>query len=201
MVGSDRPLSVGELRTALVKAKAAKPTLTPVFDEAGKLVGMVDATDLIPIAPASPSKTPAQSMVANDQRAAASAGIPAGAVAPPGTDPDMAAAAEQVAKAFAGAQFSNGNITTVAKASGTLEQRYSALIRGLDAVHGEAVQNATAVAALRFVASGRPASTSAKLAKSIACDLGLVEQRKPSPAARQASLLASVKRVRQGAAR
>jgi len=76
------------VETGLEKAKG--DPLTPVYDESGKLVGMVNAEDLVPIAsaaaPAVEEAAPAEEVAPAEEAAPAAPAEPAAEVQVPGTD-------------------------------------------------------------------------------------------------------------------
>jgi hypothetical protein len=88
VTGPKRLPTPAETRTAALGdpvAKAKGDPMTPVYDENGKLVGMIDATDLIPIATAAPAADPADPAdpaPVEDPAPAAPAADPAAAPAP-----------------------------------------------------------------------------------------------------------------------
>jgi hypothetical protein len=170
-VTSARQLTKGQLADAIVKAKAKQSAQVAVFDSAGNLVGTVDADAITPLAPAvdpaPPKKAPAAAAPAAPAVAA-----PAAAAADQG--------AQEVAKSLAGATFrDDSSSTNFTKAAGTVDDRFEALLKSVDAAHSVQLRNAVAVAALRFVAGGNATSPQAvRMSKLLACDLAAGEQRR-----------------------
>jgi hypothetical protein len=173
---SATPLTNRQLDTALVKAKAKTASQVAVFDALGNLVGTVDASAITAIA--APPQT-------DDQKAAATATANAAKVSAQMTPAAPAAAAadqgaQEVAKSLAGATFreDGSSATRFTKAAGgTVDDRFDALLKSVDAAHSVGLRNAVAVAALRFVAGGNASSPQAvRMSKLLACDLAAGEQ-------------------------
>jgi len=128
-------------------------------------------TPLAPaVDPAPPKKAPA----------APAAAAPAAPAAPAVAGPAAAAAdqgAQEVAKSLAGATFrEDGSSTNFTKAAGTVDDRFDALLKSVDARHSVQLRNAVAVAALRLVAGGNATSPQAvRMSKMLAVDLAAGE--------------------------
>ena len=165
-VTSPRALTKSQLATALTKAKAKAKPQVAVWDSQGQLVGLCDADAITPIAaPPQPA----------GQKAPAAAPAPA-AAAPAAAAADQGA--EEVAKSLAGATFrDDGSSTRFTKAAGTVDDRFQALLKSVDAGHSTQLQNAVAVCALRLVAGGNATSPQAvRMSKMLAVDLAAGEQ-------------------------
>jgi len=158
-ITSARQLTVGQLNQAIAKAKAKPPVA--VFDQSGRLIGIVDPGKITPIdtgsAPA-PAKAPA-------------------------VDDAAAQAAEDVTKALQGARFTAGSVSLM-KSTGSVDARYEALTKSLDPLSVQRLSDAVAHSAMRFTfASGIPGAQAVRLSKSIALDLARVEASRPKPTA------------------
>lgn len=154
-VTSTRPLTVGQLNQAIAKAKAKPPVA--VFDQSGRLIGMVDADKITPIDTGSaPAPVKAQA-----------------------TDDATAQAAEDVTKALRGATFATRPGALV-KSAGGIDARYEALTRSLDTASAQRLADAVARSAMRFTfGNGIPGASGARLAKSIALDAARAEASRP----------------------
>ena len=171
-VTSPRELTKSQLATALTKAKAKAAPQVAVFDAQGRLVGTVDADAITAIA-APPQSADQKAQAAAPAPAPAAAAAPAAAVADQG--------AQEIAKSMAGATFreDGSSSTNFTKAAGTVNDRFDALLKSVDAAHSVGLRNAVAVAALRFVAGGNATSPQAvRMSKLLACDLAAGEQRR-----------------------
>ena len=171
-VTSTRPLSVGQLNQALVKAKAKAKPQVAVFDQAGNLVGTCDP-DKITAVDAGKAPAPAPSTT-------------------PATDDATAQTTDDVAKALQGAKFS-GQPVSLVKSAGSVDARYEALTKSLDGPTVRRLADAVAHSAMRFTfGSGIPGAAAARLAKSIALDVARAEVNRPksSTAAAAAALRA-----------
>jgi hypothetical protein len=177
-ITSTVPLTVRQVSTALVKAKASsKVQLQAIYSVDGQLVGLVDPADITPVASAA---APAGNVPAQAKKVSANMNPPA-----PAATASADQAATDVAKAVFGATFhDDGSSTRLVKAAGTTSDRWTALIKsvGSDSRNGVELQRAVAVSALRFQADGMSTANAVALAKRLGCDLASAEQ------ARQARL-------------
>jgi hypothetical protein len=178
-VTSPKALTKSQLATALTKAKAKAKPQVAVFDSAGQLVGTCDADAITAIAaaPQTDDQKAAAAATANAAKVSAQMNpTPATAAAAP-----AAAAADQgaqeIAKSMAGATFrGDSSSTNFTKSAGTVDDRFTALLKSVDARHSTQLQNAVAVAALRLVAGGNASSPRAvRMAKMLAVDLAAGE--------------------------
>jgi hypothetical protein len=165
------PLTVRQLDTRLVKAKASsKDAQVPVYDSTGQIVGLCSQADITPVAaPAAPAGN-VQAQAKKVQAHPA----PAPAAAVSADD-----AAEAVTKAVSGATFhDDGASTRFAKAAGSTNDRWDALLKsiGSDSRNGVELQRAVAVSALRFQADGMSTANAVALSKRLGCDLASAEQ-------------------------
>jgi hypothetical protein len=184
-VTSARQLTKGQLADAIVKAKAKQSAQVAVFDSAGNLVGTVDADAITPLAPAvdpaPPKKAPADVAAG---KVAAAVTAPAPAAPEDATDGPVAAAAEDIKKALQGVQWPGGGQQAFTKAEGTIDARFSALIKSLGNGEAGLLKDAVARASLRFIygrRGGISEAESVRLAKSMALDFGAAQARKPKP--------------------
>jgi hypothetical protein len=164
-VTSPKALTKSQLAT---KAKAKAAPQVAVFDADGTLVGTCDASAIVPIA--APPQTA-------DQKAQAAAPAPAAAAAPAAAVADQGA--QEIAKSMAGATFreDGSSATRLTKAAGTVDDRFDALLKSVDAAHSVGLRNSVAIAALRLVAGGNASSPQAvRMSKLLACDLAAGEQ-------------------------
>ena len=157
------PLTVRQLDTALVKAKAKTATQVPVYDSTGQLVGLVDQDAITAIAAPMPP-------AGQKPQAAAPAPAPAAAAS-------ADQAAEAVTKSVFGATFrDDGASTRFVKAVGNTEDRWTGLLKSIDPRHGVDLQRQVAVSALRFVADGMSSPNAVALAKRLGLDVASAEQ-------------------------
>lgn len=169
-ITSTVPLTNGAIDKRLILAKAAaKASMVPVYDQDGTLIGLVDQKNLTPVA------APAGNVQAQAKKVQAQpAPAPAPAAAVSGDQ-----AAEAVTKAVSGATFrDDGASTRFAKAAGSTNDRWDALLKsiGSDSRNGVELQRAVAVSALRFQADGMSTSNAVALSKRLGCDLASAEQ-------------------------
>jgi|SRR5665647_778168 len=171
---SATPLTVRQLDTRLVKAKADAATMVPVYSSTGELIGLVDQKNLTPIA-AAPGST---DVAANAKKVSANMA--------PAPAPAAAASADQaatdIAKSVFQAVFADRDGARFTKSIGTVSDRWDGLLRSIDQRHGTELQRQVAVSALRFVADGMSSPNAVALSKRLGVQLASAEQ------ARQARL-------------
>jgi len=156
-----------QLDVRLIKAKSDAATMVPVYSSTGELIGLVDQKNLTPIA-AAPGSTDVQ---AQAKKVQAQMNPPAPAAVASGEQ-----AAEAVTKAvFEGTFRDDGASTRFAKAAGSTNDRWEALLKSIDSGHGTELQRQVAVSALRFVADGMSSANAVALSKRLGCDVASAE--------------------------
>jgi len=163
---SATPLTVRQLDTRLVKAKADAATMVPVYSSTGELIGLVDQKNLTPIA-AAPGSTDVQ---AQAKKVQAQMNPPAPAAVASGEQ-----AAEAVTKAVFEGTFRDDATRFAKAAGGSTNDRWEALLKSIDSGHGTELQRQVAVSALRFVADGMSSANAVALSKRLGCDVASAE--------------------------